>query len=88
MSRTVFLSLGPLPKNQKLLKKQRISGGHTEICGEHNVLYRQRWLSAIMWQIYFQSNLNLFSAGSSVQTLIQGIIICIGTSVWKGSKML
>ena len=36
---------------------------------------RQAWLSAIMWQIYFQSNLNLFSAGSSVQTLIQGIII-------------
>ena len=30
-----------------------------------------------MWQIYFQSNLNLFSAGSSVQTLIQGRIICI-----------
>ena len=28
-----------------------------------------------MWQIYFQSNLNLFSAGRSVQTLIQGRII-------------
>ncbi len=33
------------------------------------------WLNSIMWQIYFQSNLNLFSAGSSVQTLIQGRII-------------
>ncbi len=32
-------------------------------------------LNSIMWQIYFQSNLNLFSAGSSVQTLIQGRII-------------
>ena len=36
----------------------------------------ERWLSAIMWQIYFQSNLNLFSAGSSVQqTLIHGTIV-------------
>ncbi len=35
---------------------------------------RQKWLSSIMWQIYFQSNLNLFPAGSLVQTLIQGII--------------
>ncbi len=35
------------------------------------------WLNSIMWQIYFQSNLNLFSAGSSVQTLIQGMIICM-----------
>ncbi len=34
------------------------------------------WLNSIMWQTYFQSNLNLFSAGSSVQTLIQGRIIC------------
>ena len=41
-------------------------------------LFRQRWLSVIMWQFYFQSNLNLFSVGSPVQTLIQGIIFCIG----------
>ncbi len=34
----------------------------------------QSGLSAIMLQIYFQSNLNLISAGSSVQILIQGII--------------
>ncbi len=30
-----------------------------------------------MWQIYFQSNLNLFSVGNSAQTLIKVIIICI-----------
>ncbi len=34
------------------------------------------WLNSFMWQIYFQSNLNLLSAGSSVQMLIQGKIIC------------
>ncbi len=39
-------------------------------------VFSQGWLGAIMCQIYFQSNLNLFSAGSSIQTLIQGIIIC------------
>ena len=36
---------------------------------------RETLLSAIMWQIFFQSILNLFSAGSSVQTLMQGIIV-------------
>ncbi len=41
-------------------------------------LFSDAWLNSIMWQIYFQSNLNLISAGSSVQTLIQGRIICIG----------
>ena len=30
-------------------------------------LYRETWLSATTWQIYFQSNLNLFFADSSVQ---------------------
>ncbi len=30
-------------------------------------VHREPWPSAIMWQIYFQSYLNLFSAGSSVQ---------------------
>ncbi len=41
--------------------------------------YSQSGLSAIMWQIYFHSNLNLFSVGSSVQMLIQGILVCIIT---------
>ncbi len=41
------------------------------------------WLNSIMWQIYFQSNLNLFSVGSSVQTLIQGRIICRGLYLRK-----
>ncbi len=36
-----------------------------------------------MWQIYFQSNLNLFSAGSSVQMLIQGRIICNTFRPWS-----
>ena len=36
---------------------------------------RETWLSAIPWQIYFQSNLNLFSAGSPEETLIQGIMV-------------
>ncbi len=31
--------------------------------------------SSFMWQIYFQSNLNLFSAGSSIQGLIQCMIV-------------
>ena len=35
------------------------------------------WLNSIMWQIYCQSNQNLFSAGNSVQTLIQGRIIWV-----------
>ncbi len=39
------------------------------------------WLNSILWQIYFQSNLNLFSAGSSVQTLIQGRINCWGMTL-------
>ncbi len=42
-----------------------------------------------MWQIYFQSNLNLFSAGSSVQALIQGRIICYDfhdLSLFQGSE--
>ena len=30
------------------------------------LIYSDAWLNSIMWQIYFQSNLNLFSAGSSV----------------------
>ena len=46
----------------------------------HNI-YSQPGLSAIMWQIYFQSN--LFSAGSSVQRLIQGII----SDAWLNSIM-
>ncbi len=40
-------------------------------------LSRETWLCSFMWQIYFQSNLNLFSAGSSVQALIQGMIVCL-----------
>ncbi len=42
-----------------------------------SVIFSDAWLNSIMSQIYFQSNLNLFSAGSLVQTLIQGRIICI-----------
>ncbi len=37
---------------------------------------RETCLCSFMWQIYFQSNLNIFSVGSSVQVLIQGIIVC------------
>ncbi len=40
-----------------------------------NVHISDAWLNLIMWQVYLQYNLNLFSAGSSVQTLIQGRII-------------
>ncbi len=45
------------------------------------VHYSDAWLDSIMRQVYFQSNLNLFSAGGSVQTLIQGIIICTPNAI-------
>ncbi len=49
---------------------------------------RQKWLSAIMWQIDFQSNPNLFSAGSSVQTLIPGIIHCYEIRMTDSNHLL
>ncbi len=42
-------------------------------------LGRETWLCSFMWQIYFQSNLNLFSAGSSIQGLMQCMIVWLGT---------
>ena len=38
---------------------------------------RETCLCSFMCQIYFQSNLNQFSAGSSVQALMQGMIVCL-----------
>ncbi len=40
------------------------------------------FIHMFMWQIYFQSNLNLISAGSSIQGLIQCIIVCMMNEIY------
>ncbi len=48
------------------------------VTNDRLIIHRETWLFSFMWQIYFQSNLNLFSAGSSIQGLIQCMIVCSG----------
>ncbi len=62
----------PAPRVESLLSVYLTTTSHTH--DSHS----DSWLNSITWQIYFQSNLNLFSAGSSVQTLIHGRIIWTG----------